>query len=229
LSTFKKVAIAVVALVVAIVTLGIMGLASGTSEGAASSAVQIKSEGERQRGGGALEVRSREESIDFFCRRLRDARGDEGRCEKVAVLKTTDRYRPCLSCRGSAELRAQLRADRVRGSGIWCKDWWTQMRGLYYFNWSEKMTGTFCWYEEPAAPKIFQNTQHCGDSSGIGYDVEVLECDKEKRYGDTQWGWWMRDYDQYRVSAIARGVPMHDTKLMWTNLHPSGNITFYYD
>jgi hypothetical protein len=154
---------------------------------------------------------------DIICRKKRAATGNDGRCKGVAVMKATAAYHPASHLRTAG------------GDSYWCKDWWAAMRGLYYVNWKEEAKGTFCWVEGPSAPNIYRNTWACGYSSAIGYDVHQVDCWKERRTGDTKYGWWISVYDKFRVSAVARGLPMHWTYQFHVNLHPTGSRTFYVD
>lgn len=154
---------------------------------------------------------------DIVCRKKRVAAHRAGKCKGVAVLKATGPYRPASPMR------------TARGDQRWCKDWWAEMRGLYYVNWKEKAQGRFCWIEGRSAPNIYRNTWGCGYSSAIGYDVQQVDCWDQRRTGDTTYGWWISVYDKFRVSAVARGLPVHWTYQFHVNLHPTGTQTFYVD
>lgn len=154
---------------------------------------------------------------DIICVKKRSAHDRPGRCRRVATLRETYRYRHPTPQRTGA------------GNQYWCKDWSAVMRGLYYVNWKEEAKGTYCWVEGPGFPDIYKNSWRCGYSSAIGYDVHVQNCWDERRYGDTTAGWWISDYDKFRVSAAFRGFPLHWTYQFHVNLHPTGNIALKID
>jgi hypothetical protein len=168
------------------------------------------------RGGRPFHLVKKVRFADIICVKKRVARDHPGKCKGVAVFKTTAPYR-------------RTGARTARGDQGWCKDWWSEMRGLYYYNWKERAEGTFCWVEGPSAPDIYRNTFRCGYSSGIGYDVRVEDCWKVRRTGDTTYGWWISVYDKFRVSAVAEGLPLHWTYQFHVNLHPSGVMKYYVD
>lgn len=193
-------------------TLAAGGRAATTSGGSAPCADEIE-----ERRGRTFHLVKRVRFADIVCVKKRAASNRRGKCRGIAILKATAPYLRTTSMRTTG------------GNQGWCKDWGVEMRGLYYVNWKEKAKGTFCWIEGPAAPDIYRNHWGCGYSSGIGYDVHQVDCWDQRRTGDTRYGWWISVYDKFRVSAVARGLPLHWTYQFHVNLHPTGTQTFYVD
>ena len=191
----------------------VVGGATATSGAGAVVAVTAQEE----RRGRSFELVKKMRFADIICVKKRAARERPGKCKGVAVLKATAPYRHSTPARTR------------QGNQGWCRDWWGELRGLYYVNWKEKAKGRFCWIEGPSAPDIYRHTWSCGYSSAIGYDVQPIDCWDDRRTGDTRYGWWNSVYDKFRVSAVARGIPLHWTYQFHVNLHPTGNISMYVD
>lgn len=152
---------------------------------------------------------------DPVCERKRNIKKEAGPCRRVFILRVTPRHR-YVAPRSGAE----------RGGNLWCRDWKAALHGLYYVNWKEEVQGSYCY--NTAALTIYRLDYRCGYGYGIGYSVEQKDCyDKRRSCDDCTAGWMMSVYDQFKVSAIARGIPLFKTYQFHVNLHPTGTIAAY--
>lgn len=111
-----------------------------------------------------------------------------------------------------------------------CKTWWATERGV---SWLEKSVGKFCytgkhvwvWKKTGYAG---QGYHYCDKGWGIGYSIDVTTCSTERQDGyDGPGGYFIRNHDYYKVSAIVSGFPIWKSHHYWVNVFPSGTVTFH--
>jgi hypothetical protein len=201
-----------IALLLALV---VLGLQAGTTTLSSSEPQLVADSVERGR---TMTVIDTSTGKDILCRKMRNYSGKDGKCRTKYVLRATDKYRPGVP----------PRTTRGGTSYLYCRDWNATARGLFYFNWSERMTGRFCYWTEPRAPDMEQLSMKCGTSSGLGYDITIIECYQTRETGNTTYDWWVATRDRFRVSATFMGYGFHWTHEMWVNQHPTGHLALYH-
>lgn len=105
---------------------------------------------------------------------------------------------------------------------VWYRDWWQTSRGTYYVNWSEKHIGRF-YFDKGVNIWWGSGGYHrCGYSSGVGYDVTPMSCSVYQAVPRAY-----DNHDQFRVSVLVNGFPMHTTHWMTARTWSSGSVQFF--
>lgn len=210
----RTIAGVVLAAVLAVSLLAALGTRSPGVGLAVSAPVQDSSTRVEAPEGDGYRLLKEQFGPDPVCERKRKINREAGNCRTVFVLRATPRYR-------------DVSRPAVEGGGsLWCRNWKAAMHGLYYVNWKEEIQGTYCYNTSNLT--IYRLDYRCGYGYGIGYSVETKECFDQRRAceGCTA-GWMISVYDQFKVSAIARGIPLFKTHQFHVNLHPTGTVTAY--
>ena len=101
----------------------------------------------------------------------------------------------------------------------WYGGWaWSEGHsGGYYYN------GSKVWLA--VANYGYKGWHQCNYGSGFGYSIKVTFCGERQRpdLGTNV----IAEYDNFEVHAVAKGIPIYDSKSMWVNLYPSG-VGYYH-